>query len=187
MSPPQRVLLPLADGFEELEAVAVIDVLRRAGMEVVVAGLKPGPARGAHAIEVGTDVELAHVDPASFDLLVLPGGMPGTTHLAEDPRVIAAVQQLHAAGRPLAAICAAPTVLARAGVLAGVRVTSHPSVRAKLGAAQVVDAPRVVTSGLVTTSQGPGTAIEFALALVEQLVGAATADKLRSAMIVGPR
>ena len=187
MNTPRRVLVPLADGFEELEAVAIIDILRRAGVEVVVAGLKPGAACGSHAIEIATEVEFAGVDLATIDMLVLPGGQPGSTYLADDLRVIAAVQQLHATARHVAAICAAPTVLARAGILGGVRVTSHPSVRAKLGDAVVVDAPRVVTSGTITTSQGAGTAVEFALALVEQLVDVAKANELRTAMLVGAR
>ena len=110
--------------------------------------------------------------------------MPGTTNLAEDERVLAIVRALHASSRPTAAICAAPLVLAAAGVEQGLELTSHPSVRGRLGAATVVDAPRVVKSGCVTTSQGPGTAIEFALSLVADLVGSEKAEELRSAMLV---
>lgn len=181
---PPRVLVPLAPGFEELEAVAIVDVLRRAGVEVTVAGLAPGPVRGSHGIELATDVALEAVLSQAFDMVVLPGGMPGTTNLLEDQRVLACLRAQHAGGRAVAALCAAPLVLAAAGLLSGVRVTAHPSVRAKLGDAQVVAAPRVVRSGRVITSQGPGTALEFALALVEELFGAKKAGELARAMLV---
>jgi 4-methyl-5(b-hydroxyethyl)-thiazole monophosphate biosynthesis len=180
----ERVLVPLAAGFEEIEAIAIVDVLRRAGLEVTVAGLEPGPVEGAHGIEVAPDAALSELDLDAYTTIVLPGGMPGTRRLAEDERVIGLVQRLHAAGRRTAAICAAPLVLARAGVIDGVPVTSHPSVRKELGAARVQDAPRVVRSGNVITSQGPGTAIEFALALVEEICGAAKAAELSRAMVV---
>ena len=179
-----RVLVPLAEGFEEIEAVTVIDVLRRAGCEVIVAGLAPGIVRGGHGIEVRADTELGLVDAATIDMLVLPGGQPGTHHLSEDPRVLELVRGLHARGATVAAICAAPSLLAQAGVLAGVSVTSHPSVRAKLGPAKIDADSAVVRSGKIVTSQGAGTAMEFALALVAECAGRAKADELARAMIV---
>ena len=184
MSEPKRVLVPLAEGFEEIEAVAIVDVLRRAEVEVVVAGLTPGAVTGAHGIRMDADAELADVDVESFDMLVLPGGMPGTTHLMEDERVLDAVRRLSAQGKTTAALCAAPMVLARAGVVSGVPVTSHPSVRGKLADADVRAEPRVIRSGSVVTSQGPGTAIEFALELVRELAGEASAERLAAAMLV---
>lgn len=184
MAKPKRVLVPLAEGFEEIEAVAIVDVLRRAGLEVTTAGLRPGPVTGAHGISVAADAELGELQSKSFDVVVLPGGMPGTTNLMEDERVLAIVRELAAAGKPTAAICAAPMVLAKAGVVKGVPVTSHPSVRGKLGDAVVRSEPRVVRSGNVLTSQGPGTAIEFALALVTDLVGPEKARELAAAMVV---
>ena len=180
----KHILVPLAEGFEEIEAVAIVDVLRRAGLEVTTASLRPGPVTGAHGIELAADAELAGLEPASFDMVVLPGGMPGTLNLMEDERVLAAVRALHSAGRHTAAICAAPMVLAKAGVIGGVAVTSHPSVRDNLGDADVRSEPRVVRSGHVVTSQGPGTAIEFALALVADLVGPAEAAELSEALLV---
>ena len=181
---PDLILVPLATGFEETEAVAIIDVLRRAELPVVVAGLEPGPCLGAHGITLATDMALDEVDPQRVRMIVLPGGMPGTVHLMEDERVLSIVRALHGDGRAVAAICAAPMVLAAAGVLAGREATSHPSVRQKLGDARVVDAPRVVRDGTVVTSQGPGTALEFALALVEDLVDPETARELGQAMLV---
>ena len=179
-----RALVPLAKGFEEIEATAIVDVLRRGGVEVVLAGLEAGPVQGAHGIALATDAELGDLDPLDFDLIALPGGMPGTTHLMQDERVLDAVRRLHEKGRITAAVCAAPMVLERAGILDGVPVTSHPSVRSDLGSAVVRDAPRVIRSGAIVTSQGPGTAIEFALELVRELCGAERAAQLAQAMLV---
>src|SRR5688572_33258293 len=112
MSERKRVLVPLAEGFEEIEAVAIVDVLRRAEVEVTVAGLASKRVAGAHGIAMEADALLAEVDPTTYDMLVLPGGMPGTTNLMADARVVAAVRELHARGRTTAALCAAPRVLA---------------------------------------------------------------------------
>lgn len=180
----KRVLVPLARGFEEIEAVVVIDVLRRADVEVVVAGLEPGPIEGAHGITIQTDAELDDVLDETFDMLVLPGGIPGTTHLAADQRVLGLVKRMHGEQLTTAAICAAPTVLHAAGILGGVSVTAHPAVRAQLEQAEVCDEPRVVRSGSVVTSQGVGTALEFALELVLELSGGAKASELAKAMVV---
>lgn len=184
MSDTKRVLVPLAEGFEEIEAVAIVDVLRRAEVDVVVAGLSDRRVVGAHGIAMEADALMAEVDATTFDMLVLPGGMPGTVHLLEDERVLAAVRELNARGRTTAALCAAPRVLATAGVLAGHEVTSHPSVRGMLAPAEVRANPRVVRSGTIVTSQGPGTAIEFALELVRELAGDERADALAAGMIV---
>ncbi len=180
----QRVLVLLAEGFEEIEAITVVDVLRRAGADVVLASLVPGSVRGAHGIEVRADTELAKIDSASIDMLVLPGGQPGTRNLAADPRVLELVRAHHARGRTVAAICAAPSVLAQAGVLDGVTVTAHPSVRTKLGPAKIETEKSVVRSGSIVTSQGAGTALEFALELAAECSGKALADELALAMVV---
>lgn len=183
-----HVLVPLAEGFEETEAVAVIDVLRRAGLRVTVAGLGAGAMTGSHGIAIVPDAALDDVELASVTALFLPGGMPGTTNLMADDRVVGLVRRLNGAGLPVAAICAAPRVLAEAGVVEGLAVTSHPGVRAMLGGAVVVDAPRVVAAqgggGPVFTSQGPGTALELGLALVRRWVGDERADELTAAMLV---
>lgn len=180
----RAVLVPLAPGFEEIEAVTVIDVLRRAGLVVRVAGLAAREVTGAHGITLVADGLLADVDARELALVVLPGGMPGTTNLAADARILALVRELESTGRRVAAICAAPLVLERAGVLAGREVTAYPSVRDKLASARVLTNPAVVTSGPVITSQGVGTALAFALALVEELAGAAKARELAAAMLV---
>ena len=181
-----RVLVPLAEGFEEIEAVTIIDVLRRAGAEVVVAALGLSPVRGAHGIALLADATLDSLDGGDFDLLVLPGGQPGTRHLGEDQRVLALVREFAAAKKTVAAICAAPWVLAQAGVLEGATVTAHPSVHTKLAPAKVDTTTRVVRSGAIVTSQGAGTALEFALALAAEVAGQDCADELGRAMIVRP-
>ena len=183
MAIKKRVLVPLAEGFEEIEAVAIIDVLRRGGIEVVVAGLDEGQVMGSHGIVIEANALFDRVDIKSFDMIVLPGG-PAHRTLAKDARVLQAVKDLHRLGRLTAAVCAAPVVLARAGVIKGVPVTSHPSVRDQLGDADVRSSPRVLRSGKVITSQGPGTSIEFALELVAELSGRATADEIAAAMVV---
>ena len=166
------VLALLPDGFEELEAVAPIDVLRRAGGTVTVAAL--GPIRrvvGRNQIALEADTTLADLtaDNAAplFDCLLLPGG-PGVAQLRASPAVRALVERHHAAGKLLAAICAAPTVLHDAGLLAGRRYTAHPSVAHELPA--ILGDERVVRDGLLLTSRGAGTALDFGLALVSALV-----------------
>ncbi len=177
------MLVPLAPGFEEIEAVTIVDVLRRASVAVDVAGTVPGPITGSHGITVTPDLSLAAVDAADYDLVALPGGMPGTLNLRENPEVRRIVRELAASGRYTTAICAAPTVLHVAGVADGRAITSHPSVAAELAGVRYREEP-VVRDGRVITSRGAGTAIEFALALVEALVDHATAERLRRQMVV---
>jgi 4-methyl-5(b-hydroxyethyl)-thiazole monophosphate biosynthesis len=185
-SPTKKtVLVPLAPGFEEIEATVIIDVLRRAGVDVIVAGLAPGPVTGSHGITLVPDRTLDEVDAAGLAMVVLPGGMPGAQHLKEDERVLALVRALESSGRGVAAICAAPIVLAEAGVLRGRRATAYPSFRDRLPGAEVVAEPRVVRYGPVITSQGVGTALEFALELASDLVGPGKASELRAALLVG--
>ena len=184
-----RVLVPLAEGFEEIEAVTLVDVLRRAGVEVVVAGLGgAGAVRGSHGIAVQADAPLdaalREAETHPFDMVVLPGGEPGTTNLAADARLSALVQRFVRENRPIGAICAAPRLLAAEGLLRGRAATSHPSVEAELrrGGARY-DTGRVVRDGQLVTSRGPGTALEFALALLEMLGAAERAIELRRAML----
>ena len=179
------VLVPLAAGCEEMEAVIVIDVLRRAGITVLVAGLEPGIVEASRGVRLVPDLVLAEVDVTRCDALVLPGGGPGTTRLRADAYVRRLVEDFVRAGKLVAAVCAAPTVLLDAGVLAGRRVTAHPSVHAELERAGVhVDrTQRVVTDGNFVTSQGPGTCFEFAFALVERFCGAAKVAELNAGIL----
>jgi len=176
-----RVLVPLAEGFEEIEAVTIVDVLRRASIDVVTAALGESPVRGSHGIAVVADAKLDDVRGDDFDALVLPGGMPGSKTLRDDERVLSLVRNATRANRLVAAICAAPIVLDAAGVLQGKRATSYPG--NELPSARYVE-ERVVADGAIVTSRGAGTALEFALALVERLKSPEAAQKLRAAMIV---
>jgi 4-methyl-5(b-hydroxyethyl)-thiazole monophosphate biosynthesis len=183
----KRALVPLAAGFEEIEAVAIIDVLRRAGVEVVVAAVGENPATGSHGIVLGCDMAASAVDAAAFDALVLPGGMPGTRRLAESTLVRSWVRGMAARGKLVAAICAAPTVLEACGVLAGRRATSHPNHAAEMRSCRYEEKP-VVRDGNFITSRGAGTALAFAAALVEHLVGAdAARDVLIKIVYAQPR
>lgn len=177
-----KALIPWADGVEEMEAVILTDVLRRAGWSVVTAGLKPGPVSASRGVRLLPDAVWEETRPADFDALVLPGGALGTRNLAGHPGVLAAVREFDAARRTLAAVCAAPLVLQAAGILhTGRRITSHPAVRDQLREVEWVD-ERVVEDGHLVTSQGPGTCFEFALRLVARAEGARRAETLAAEM-----
>ena len=177
-----KAVVLLAEGFEEIEAVTVIDVLRRAGVEVSVAGLERGAVRGSHDISVVAEHTIERVEAADFDAVLLPGGMPGAARLRDDPRVKALVQAFSAAGKLCAAICAAPIALEAAGVLSGRRATSYPGF--ELPSAHYLE-EKVVVDGNLVTSRGVGTALEFALTLVERLATPEKATELRQRMLIG--
>lgn len=169
-----RVLVPLAEGCEEIEAVTVIDLLRRAGIEVISAGLKPGPVRASRGTVLVPDATLDQVLEADFDMVVLPGGLPGADHLNADHRLHGLLRRLDGQERYIAAICAVPKVLADAGLLKGRRATSFPGAldATRLAGVSYQERP-VVQDGHLITSRGPGTAMDFALALIEILEGKA--------------
>lgn len=174
------VLVLLADEFEEIEAFAPVDLLRRAGVEVTVASLNDHRhATGRSGITAHADAALSTVGAQPFDLVFLPGGA-GVKHLRADPRVRDIVCRQHAAGRWLAAICAAPTVLHDAGLLAGRRYTAHFSVAQELPA--ILAHERIVTDGKITTSRGAGTAVEFGLHLVALLTTEANSAEISKAI-----
>ena len=168
-----RVLVPLANGCEELEAVTIVDLLRRAGIEVTTAGLAAGPVTASRGVVLVPDRELDEVLGDEFDMVVLPGGLPGAEHLDADPRIHALLQRMAEQGRYTAAICAAPKVLLNAGLLDGHKATAYPGViDGRMAAGSQLLAEAVVTDGKVVTSRGPGTAMDFALTLIERLLGA---------------
>jgi 4-methyl-5(b-hydroxyethyl)-thiazole monophosphate biosynthesis len=173
----------LAEGFEEIEAVTIIDVLRRAGLKVLVTGTgKSQTVTGAHSLEVGTDCLLAKLDPAALSGVVLPGGLPGATNLAGNPAVIQLLRDLQGQKKLVGAICAAPLALSAAGLLDGRRVTAYPGIETSLPGA-IYTAAAVEMDGNLVTGKGPGTALDFAFKLVEQLCGPAKTRELRSAML----
>ncbi|MBF0154255.1 MAG: DJ-1/PfpI family protein [Magnetococcales bacterium] len=183
----KRVLVPLAQGCEELEAVTLIDLFRRAGIEVVSAGLDDQPVKASRGVVLIPDATLDRVIDQEFDLIVLPGGLPGTERLNKDVRIKALLQKMASAGKYVAAICAAPSVLAHAGLLQGRQATSYPGVLEKMSLADVtiVHAP-VVTDDRIVTSRGPGTALLFGLDLIEKLVGEAKRLEVAKGLLADP-
>lgn len=178
-----RVLVPLAQGCEEIEAVTVIDLLRRAGIEVVAAGLDAAVVTASRGTRLVPDMTLDEALGRDYDLVVLPGGQPGADNLEADPRIGALLRRSIEQGRLVAAICAAPKVLASAGLLDGRRATSFPGALdpARLPEVTLVG-DGVVRDGNVITSRGPGTAMDFALALIDILAGRTTRDRVESAL-----
>ncbi|MCL1919782.1 MAG: DJ-1/PfpI family protein [Kiritimatiellaeota bacterium] len=177
-----KALVLLADGVEPLEAVTIVDVLRRAEVEVTTVSLTDSlSVHAAHRMTLVADTLWPSLDLDAFDAIVLPGGGKGTENLLADNRVIEAVQAFAEAGRFVAAVCAAPTVLAAAGVLNGCRATCFPACAQLLGNAYD-DAP-VIVDGNIITSQGPGTSMLFALVIVQQLKGDETARDVAARLL----
>ena len=178
------VLVPLADGCEELEAVTIVDILRRAGIDVVTAGLDDQLVRASHGVRIMPDTNLDEALTRDYDMVVLPGGLPGADNLNEDPRIKELLKKMANSERFTAAICAAPKVLANAGLLRGKKATAYPgSLDSVNHQAQLVSGEAVVRDGKVITSRGPGTAMDFALALIEALTGKAKRDEVERALV----
>ena len=167
-----RVFVPLAQGCEELEAVTIIDLLRRADIEVVTAGLDNQPVKASRGVVLIPDTTLDEAINQEFDMIVLPGGLPGADHLNQDQRIQKLLIQMAAENKFTTAICAAPKVLATAGLLDGKHATGFPGTLEKMGLkSTTLETNAVVQDGKVITSRGPGTAMDFTLTLIENLVG----------------
>jgi len=180
----KRVLVPLAAGAEEMETVIIVDVLRRAGLEVVLAGVAGrDPVLCSRNIKLVPDCALSEAQ-GPFDAIILPGGAKGAEALAASKEIRALLKKQESDGKLVGAICAAPIALKAAGVGAGRKLTSHPSVQEKLAGFGAYQDARVVKDGLLITSRGPGTAMEFALALIEELLGQTAAEKVAAPMLV---
>lgn len=181
ISDMKRVLCLLAPGFEEIETVTPIDLLRRAGAEVVVASLHGEDlVEGRSGISLKADLALTAVETEGFDLLVIPGG-PGVQGMRADGRPAQLAREFFDNRKIVAAICAGPTVLADAGLLEGRKFTSHFSVKGELPGSLTEE--RVVRDGLIVTSRGAGTAVDFGIALVEELFGAEKAAEITAAIM----
>lgn len=178
----KRVLVPLAEGFEEIEAVTIIDVLRRAGAEVTTVGLEKRNVTGSHRISIIADSVIEDEMTKSWDMIALPGGLPGASNLSENEFILKAIQQTVDKGNILAAVCAAPFVLEKAGVISGKKVTSHPS-----SAYQIVSADyqrtRVITDRNIITGQACGSAMEFAFELVAALFGSEKCEEINKSIL----
>ena len=175
-----NVIIPLADGFEEIEAMSTIDVLRRADISVTTAGIPGTIVKGSKGTQTIADKKISEVDLETFDALILVGGYPGYVNLGKSNQVLDAVKSFNEKEKTIAAICAAPTILAKAGVLENRKATIYP------GMEKEIPRPRgekVVQDGHIITSQGPGTAIDFALKIVEVLAGSGVSDKIKRDLV----
>lgn len=183
-----KVLIPIADGTEEMEAVITIDVLRRAEFDVCVASVMPERKEviTAHNVRIVADVLLEECVEQEWDMIVLPGGIPGATHLHNSASLLALLREQIAQQRWVAAICAAPAVvLGRHQLIPNANATCYPAYQPELsGQTAAVSQERVVVDGKLITSQGPGTAVEFALRLVELLSSKQKANEVQKAMVV---
>lgn len=179
----KEALLILAEGFEEIEAVTPADVLRRANIHVVLAGLTSKSVKGSRRIVVEADTLLSEYQ-GQPDVLILPGGVQGADNLRASPLVNEWIRKIQGGGKIIAAICASPAVvLASAGILNGHRATCYPGYEKEWPAAIQYTAQAVAVDGRLITSQGPGTAIDFSLAIVEQICGAAAALDLAGKLV----
>ncbi|MGI6006617.1 MAG: DJ-1 family glyoxalase III [Ruminococcus sp.] len=180
-----KVYVFFADGFEEVEALTTVDLLRRAEVEVVMTSIMGKNAvTGTHGIVIQTDKIFEEIDPSDADMLILPGGQPGTDNLSKYKPLTDLLTDWNAKGKKMAAICAAPMVFGSLGILEGRRATCYPGCEPGLTGAQT-STERVVTDGNITTSRGVGTAISFGLELVSILVDKKTADELKEDIVYG--
>ena len=176
------IYLFLANGFEEIEALCPLDLLRRAGLEVTTVGIGGDAIMGAHGITVLADIPEGMYADSTPDMLILPGGMPGAKHLDESQVVDTALKAAARNGSFLAAICAAPMILGYRGLLEGQQAVCYPGFESHLKGATLAQA-RVVRDGRIITAAGMGVALEFGLALVEALKGKEAAEALRRAVL----
>lgn len=178
-----KTLVPLSDGVEEIEAVVVVDTLRRAGWDVTSVSAGARTVNASRNVKLVADALWGEVDVSEYDLIVLPGGAENARTLASHAGVLEALRVFDASDRTVAAICAAPLVLQAAGILDGRKATCHPAVRKELTAAVYRDKPVVVDRNIVT-SQGAGTAFEFALTLIREADGPGKAEQVAEAMVL---
>jgi len=176
-----KVIVPLAEGFEEIEALTIIDVLRRAGIQVDTVGVVGSLILSAHGVRMMVDKRLNEINADEYDAIILPGGNPGYVNLGRSSKIIEILKQFKAKDKLIGAICGAPSILAKEGLLDDKKATIYP------GNEKLLAYPRdnpVVVDGNIITSQGPGTSIVFALKIVEKLLDPATVQRLRKELVV---
>ena len=179
----KRIAVFFAEGYEEVEALTVVDICRRCGLDVeMVSSSETDRVTGSHGITVGMDKTFSQADFASYDMLVLPGGMPGTKNLEANEGLMAQIDAFYAAGKYIAAICAAPSIFGHRGILKGRKACSYPGFESHLEGAEVTEGP-VETADHVVTSRGMGTAIDFALAIAGIFCGEEKAREMAEGIV----
>lgn len=178
----KKVVVILADGFEEIEAISVIDILRRGGLDVKSVGLEKQSVCGAHEVLIQADDVFENIDFSKIDLIVLPGGLPGSQFLAQSHKLQAKLKQLKSENKKIAAICAAPWALSTAEVL-GEKYTCYPGFENKVNHLGYTDSQNVVIDNNIITSKGPATAMEFALVLLKELTSENTYQEVKSGLL----
>lgn len=176
------VYILLATGFEEIEAIAPCDLMRRAGIEVKLVGISGKTVVGSHGIEITADLSPEQVDSDAMELIMLPGGLRGVEALRESPAALALTENAFASGKYVAAICAAPTILAQLGITDGRRATCYPGMENQMGGAVCIGAP-VVTDGKLITGRSAGASLDFGVALITALRGEAAAQKVANGVV----
>lgn len=180
----KKAIVLLGKGFEEVEALTVVDVLRRGGIHCITCSINgEDEVLGSHSIHVKANNILEKVDVDKYDALVIPGGMPGAANLRDSERVIELVKKLNNENKLVAAICAGPIVLGRAGILNGKKVTSYPGYEGELGDVEYCE-EIVVQDDNIITSRGPATAMYFSFKILENLADKETVEQLKEAMLV---
>ena len=177
-----KVLVTIANGFEEIEAISIIDILRRAQIEVVIASVEQKQVSGAHNIKIEADCLIDEINPLDFDMIVLPGGLPNAFTLAEDERLLKVLKEMKEAKKYISAICAAPYALHKADVL-NKNYTCYPSFEKKIRDEGYTNQKNVVIDDKVITSAGPATAMEFALQLVKTLTNEKTYTQVKNGLL----
>lgn len=178
-----KLLVPFAEGFEEIEGVTIVDVLRRAGIAVTSAHLGKNPVTGSHGISVTADSWIEDIDADDYGGIILPGGMPGSENLRNSKTVLSVINMINNRGGYIGAICAAPLVLGHAGILSGKRATCFPGFEEELKGAEITGDP-VTVDGNIITGRGPGCAIPFALEIAAMVKSADVKNRLKDTMQV---
>ncbi|RKX80483.1 MAG: DJ-1 family protein [Spirochaetes bacterium] len=178
-----KVLVPMAIGFEEIEAITIVDVLRRADIEVVMAGVERKQVIGAHGIEIKTQVHIDDVNSSEFDMIILPGGMPGSLNLKNSAKVQSLLGEMDQGGKYIGAICAAPIALFEAEVLKS-SYTCYPSFEDGIKNSNYLKDEDVVCDQNIITSNGPKSAIKFSLEIVEKLCGVDKMQEVKAQLLL---
>lgn len=177
-----KTAVMLAEGFEEIEAVSVVDILRRGNIQCITCSLKDYDVSGSHGIRFTADALINELDFNEFDAVILPGGMPGAVNLKNDERVIKLIRNFNENKKLVCAICAAPIVLNEAGIIDGIKITSYPDVKGKLKGC-IYSEEIVIQDGNIITSRGPATAMSFAYKILENFIGSGKVSELKRGML----